>query len=185
VVAGHSMGGMAVQTFAVRHHDVLAERVAAIVLVSTAFEQVVRGRALPRAAMWAVTAPLPQRLVSSRGAGPFLVRGSVGRKAVWSHLVAVQESYAATPPEVRGGFLTALAGLDLRAELGRIDVPTTVVSGTFDSLTPHTQSRQLAELIPGATLEIVPGAGHQLLFEAPDRVAAILAAAVSTNAERP
>src|SRR3954468_8374207 len=40
VVAGHSMGGMAAQTFAIEHPDVLAERVAAVALVSTASSDV-------------------------------------------------------------------------------------------------------------------------------------------------
>ena len=181
VVAGHSMGGMAAQTFAVRHKDVLSDRVAALVLVSTTCQEVTRGGPFDAVAMWCVTSPLARRVASSRQAGPFVLRLGVGRRPVWSHLVATQETYVATPPEVRGGFLRAMAALDLAGELGSVTVPTIIVSGTLDALTPHAQSRRMAEIIPGARLVAIPGAGHQLVFEHPDRLAAILGDAVPSH----
>ena len=51
-----------------------------------------------------------------------------------------------------------------------ITAPTTVVCGRADRLTPLRESVRLAELIPGARLEVVPGAGHLLMLEAPDRL---------------
>ena len=44
VLVGHSMGGMTIQSLATHHADVLAERVGAIVLVSTACGGLSQGR---------------------------------------------------------------------------------------------------------------------------------------------
>ena len=44
--------------------------------------------------------------------------------------------------------------------LGHISVPTLVVVGEEDGLTPPEVAREMAGRIPGAKLEILPGAGH-------------------------
>ena len=59
----------------------------------------------------------------------------------------------------------ALLRLDLTAGLPGLDVPTLVVVGTADALTPPRDSRRIAELVPGARLVEYPGAGHMLMFE--------------------
>jgi pimeloyl-ACP methyl ester carboxylesterase len=92
---------------------------------------------------------------------------------------------------VRAGFLEhpphglahtlrgVLAGLrpvaDRRAELARVAAPTRVVAGALDaaSLAP---SRELAEAIPGARLEVVAGAGHVVNLAQPGAFGALLEA---------
>ncbi|MBM5810577.1 MAG: alpha/beta fold hydrolase [Gammaproteobacteria bacterium] len=54
---------------------------------------------------------------------------------------------------------------DSRTRLGQIRAPTHVVVGAEDVLTPPHMSRLLAELIPGATLTIIPGGGHGTFIE--------------------
>ncbi|HET7316938.1 MAG TPA: alpha/beta fold hydrolase [Sphingomicrobium sp.] len=49
---------------------------------------------------------------------------------------------------------------DQRERAREIDVPTLVLVGEADRITPPELSRELAELIPGARLETIPGAGH-------------------------
>jgi 3-oxoadipate enol-lactonase len=49
-----------------------------------------------------------------------------------------------------------------------IDVPTLVVCGTEDKVTPPILSQALAKLIPGARYEEIEGAGHISNFEKPD-----------------
>lgn len=51
--------------------------------------------------------------------------------------------------------------------LETIDVPTLVVVGDEDAITPPKESRAMAERIPGARLEIIPGAGHLSNLERP------------------
>jgi 3-oxoadipate enol-lactonase len=63
--------------------------------------------------------------------------------------------------------------------LGGIAAPTLVIAGERDMLTSAVQNRELAEAIPGARLEIVPGATHGLVWDEragyADRLLAFLA----------
>lgn len=65
---------------------------------------------------------------------------------------------------------------DLRSVLAGIDCPTTVVVGSDDILTPPEMSREIAGLVPGARLEILPECGHMSTMERPDQVTAIMRA---------
>jgi pimeloyl-ACP methyl ester carboxylesterase len=62
----------------------------------------------------------------------------------------------------------AILALDdaVRAELHRVAVPTLVIVGSQDILTPQADSEELAELIPGAELAIVRGGAHGFMVEA-------------------
>ena len=85
---------------------------------------------------------------------------------------------AALPPEFFAGsaaILAILEDLDLTPILGRITAPTLVIGGAEDRMFPPKHSRAIADLIPDATLEIVDGTGHGLLFERADRVLELLA----------
>lgn len=59
---------------------------------------------------------------------------------------------------------------DTRPLLADITAPTMVVVGALDAETPAAYSQYLAEHIAGATLVVVPSAGHLLNAEAPDAV---------------
>jgi pimeloyl-ACP methyl ester carboxylesterase len=65
---------------------------------------------------------------------------------------------------------------DATAQLGTIKVPTAVVCGEHDSLSTPAIMRELAAAIPGATLTIVPRAGHLTNLEAPEEFNAALLA---------
>lgn len=56
---------------------------------------------------------------------------------------------------------------DARGGLFQIHCPTALVCGEHDALTPPSVMQLLADAIPGATLTIVPGAGHMANLEAP------------------
>jgi pimeloyl-ACP methyl ester carboxylesterase len=49
-------------------------------------------------------------------------------------------------------------------------VPTTVLIGSRDRLTPPARSKMLIDTIPGAHLVTLPGRGHMLPLEDPDAV---------------
>jgi pimeloyl-ACP methyl ester carboxylesterase len=76
-------------------------------------------------------------------------------------------------------------GYDWTANASAIDTPTLVIPGELDPL-PVTEAIRLAALIPGARLEVIPGAGHMPFWEAPDHffelVIAFLAQQVTTGA---
>ncbi len=63
--------------------------------------------------------------------------------------------------------IAALPSHDVRAQLADIGVPTLVVVGELDEETPLAYAEALATGIPGARLEVIPGAGHLTPFEAP------------------
>ncbi len=175
VIAGHSMGGMAVQSFAVRHPDVLARRVSGLALVATASEKVVGRGVAASVAHMVLANPAVDRAVASATVGPWLVRGSVGRRPARAWLESMRTTFAATSTEARLGFLDAFQTLDLSATLSEVRVPTVVMVGTRDLVIPPARGRRLAELIEGARLVEFKGAGHMLPYEVPDAVAEILA----------
>lgn len=184
VVGGHSMGGMTAQLFAIRHKDVLAERVASLALIATAASRVSWNDLSTRILSGLMGSPVTARLMALDSVGPFLVRSSHGKGIARSALDATRESWLATPDSVRAGFVPAMAAMDLTADLPSITVPTVVLAGSRDTLLPPSRSREIARLIPGARLITFPGAGHQLPFEVPDRVAEILGAAASAATAR-
>ena len=57
---------------------------------------------------------------------------------------------------------------DQRNRAAAIDVPTLVVCGSEDKVTPPALSRELADLIPGARYAEIEGAGHISNLEKPD-----------------
>jgi non-heme chloroperoxidase len=175
VVAGHSMGGMAIQALAIARPDVVAERVRALVLAGTAGFGVAGGP-LSAATRFATGDPRIDRFMAGR-LGPALIRGAVGRHPRQAHLLATRDAYLSLPTAVRRQFLIALQDMDFRADLASVAVPTTVVVGSRDLLTPPRLSRGLAAAIPGARLVELDGAGHMLPYEEPDRLAEIILSA--------
>ncbi|MPY94062.1 MAG: alpha/beta fold hydrolase [Acidimicrobiia bacterium] len=55
-----------------------------------------------------------------------------------------------------------------------VDTPTLVVAGTGDKLVPPVCAEQYAELVPGASLRRVEGAGHFVEIERPDELAGLV-----------
>ena len=68
----------------------------------------------------------------------------------------------------------ALAAFDIRAELGRIGVPTLVLVGAEDQVTGPAEARTLVAGIPDARLAVVPGASHLVPVEQPAAVTDLL-----------
>jgi 3-oxoadipate enol-lactonase len=69
----------------------------------------------------------------------------------------------------------ALAKVDLRPELPRIENPTLVVVGSLDAATPPVLARELASGIPGAQLAELPGCGHCPPLQQPSEFVAAVA----------
>ena len=181
VLAGHSMGGMTVQSLAAHHPSVVAERANAIVLVSTAASGLGRHAVADAVAQRVIGSRGMTRLLSSR-VGHAFVRGTVGKSVRRNHLVVTRDLFAACPSEARSGLLAAMQTMDLREGIAEIGVPTTVVIGTRDRLTPPDRAAELAETIPQAQLVELRGYGHMLPLEAPDEVAAAIRDAARVRA---
>jgi pimeloyl-ACP methyl ester carboxylesterase len=67
-----------------------------------------------------------------------------------------------------------MARADHRAMLARLRMPTLVVCGAQDKVTPPALSDDLAALIPGAERLTLAQAGHQVPLEQPQALAAAL-----------
>jgi len=64
------------------------------------------------------------------------------------------------PVEVVASRIDGIVAFDRSAELGRIKAPTLVLCARDDAITPAYFSEELAKLVPGAKLQILPEGGH-------------------------
>ena len=72
------------------------------------------------------------------------------------------------------GVCHALRDGDLSRDVGRIRAPALIACGEDDISTPPVVARELASLISGARLEILPGVGHLPCVESPEHVADLI-----------
>ena len=79
-----------------------------------------------------------------------------------------------SPDGVRAAIQRMMDRLDATTVLEGLRVPTLIVVGEDDLLTTVEESKRMAAVIPGARLEIIPGAGHLSNLEQPLRFNAVL-----------
>lgn len=168
LLAGHSMGGMTIQSYALEHPDHFRRHVRGAVLVATAARTL--GRQVPAMLVAAVLGEGRAEWTRRGTLGRWSVSGSIGRPRRRTHVESTLDAFAATTGNARAGYLVAMSGMDLRGCLPGLDVPTTVMVGTADRLTPPRAARVLADHLPDSKLVLLPGAGHMLPLEAPDRI---------------
>jgi len=77
---------------------------------------------------------------------------------------------ANTPPEVLLGDFRACDAFDVMERLGAIHLPTLIICGNEDRLTPPKYSLYLRDHIPQARLTMVEGAGHMVMLERAEEV---------------
>ena len=171
ILVGHSMGGMAVQAFAIRHPDVLDERVSGLVLLSTSSHNLVSDarRIAARSRRSSTSGPTSARSCGN-ATSVCCSRIGFGDDPLPSHVEATREMLAACDKATTREAVSALLHLDLTEGLPKVLVPTLVVVGTADALTPPRDARRIAELIPGARLVEYPGSGHMLMYERSDEL---------------
>ena len=68
---------------------------------------------------------------------------------------------------------------DLRKVLATLAIPTAVIVGAEDRMTPVRLSREIHALAPGSLLHVIPDCGHLPPIEKPDITAALLRALLS------
>ena len=88
----------------------------------------------------------------------------------------LREMLVATRPEGYAGCCEAIATMDLRSVLARIDAPTLVISGAADAATPVALQAEIAAAIAGARHEIVAPAAHLATAEQPDHINELIGA---------
>jgi pimeloyl-ACP methyl ester carboxylesterase len=175
VLVGHSMGGMALLSFALRHPGVFSERVRGLVLVSSSAKlELARVPVLSSA-----LAPFVSGFVRSgawaRGDwSAFAARFMFGRDPQPSQVELVRVLLASAREETVTGCARAMTQFDVLAELSAITARTLVISGTADLFTTPRDARRLARGLRNARLETIAGAGHMLMLERGEHFGALL-----------
>jgi len=170
VLAGHSMGGVSAMAFAGLRPDVAERHLRSLVLVATlAFPEPLFGLPDVRVDPARAVAVL-ERVMSVEALGLLSLSRVFGTYPTRSAIEATRDSLLATDRRTRVDAMAMLRDFDLRPVLPDVRLPTVVLAGSHDRLTPLAGNEAIADLIPGARLEVVPGMGHMLMFEAPDVV---------------
>lgn len=178
VLVGHSMGAMAILSYAAQFPLEIGSRISAVALISGAAGgltatplgrklnnpvfQTLRHAALRAPGFMTRAKTLAARAAkkySDQAAGP----------QIKSLTAALQNK---TPIRTLAGFLGNFAKFDATDALEILGaVPTTVICGEEDTMTPVELSLSMASQIPGAQTSIVEGAGHGIIVERPVPVA--------------
>ncbi|MGW0478552.1 alpha/beta hydrolase [Nonomuraea sp. NPDC003214] len=186
VLVGHSMGGMTIMALADSRPELFGDKVRGVALLSTSAGKLAElTLGLPALASKVVhkLAPTTVSMLGRRGsfidrtrhAGSdiaFLMTRYMGfgdSKNVSPTVVDFAESMIrGTPTEVVADFYPALMDHDKLSALHVLDpVPTAIMVGDKDWLTPPDHSRAMAEALPKAQLTEVPDTSHLLQLERP------------------
>jgi non-heme chloroperoxidase len=174
IVVGHSMGGMVTQLLALRQPEVLARHAAGIVLVATTAGPTLSGPAALGAidSLVAVagyglrhSARQGRGLLPYRDLGTWIMRAQFGTNPSPAAMELVRLITARMSPAAMAELIPGLLSYDIRDELGKIELPTRIVVGTKDRLTPLRAARTMAAGIPDSTLEVYDGVGHLVMLE--------------------
>ena len=184
ILVGHSMGGMTIM--AAGGDASILGRAAGIVLCSTGFVNLPgSSTVVPGLKRWPKANRAAHRLLlgSSLPIGPItpITRAALKRTALGPQSnKPLQNANAriitACRPKPRAAWGRVLTELDVSDRVGKLDVPTSVVFGGSDRLTPagaHAQA--IADALPRFEgLTTLTGLGHMTPMEAPDVVAALV-----------
>jgi pimeloyl-ACP methyl ester carboxylesterase len=181
VVAGHSLGAMAIAAWA-ENYDV-AHRACGAALINTglgdllAEQLLVPVPAIARAVSDAIAvrgllgsrAPLPR---FSTPASYAAVRYTAFGPTATPAMVAFYERMLWTcPPRVRADVGLALSELDLLHAVAGLTVPTVVIAGARDRLTPPSHAERMAEILPDcAGMIVLEDTGHMGPLERPREI---------------
>lgn len=155
VLVGHSMGGAITITYALRYS------LKACVLAGTGAKL----RVLP--------AILEQITKTFEETVDFILEYAVYNKTE-QIMRKSKEEMLKTSPEVMYKDFVACNNFNVMEEINTLDIPTLVVCGSEDMLTPVKYAEYLAARINQSTLQVIPDCGHMLMLENPDKFNAIL-----------
>jgi pimeloyl-ACP methyl ester carboxylesterase len=191
VLVGHSMGGMTIMALAETHPDLFLDRVVGVGLLSSSaggLDRLTLG--LPLHAAGALYPVLSGALKVLRGRGRIgdygrratgdLIRMLIGRCSVSfkgrpSVLGLAAGRISATLIEAFADFYPTLAEHDRLAALAALQaMPSVVMVGADDLLTPAEHSTAICAALPPAELVVLPETGHNLVLERPYEVTAYL-----------
>jgi pimeloyl-ACP methyl ester carboxylesterase len=185
VVVGHSLGAMSIAAWA-EHHDVerrangaallntgVGDLMAQSLLIPVPWIAQSVNRVLSPTALVGARAPMPRFSTPlSNDAVRYVAFGPAASPA---QVAFYERMLVACPPDVRADVGIALTKLELYEALPRLTVPTIVLAGANDRLTPPSHTERIAGELPQLReLIILPDTGHMSPLERPREVAAAL-----------
>ena len=158
IIVGHSMGGGIAQVFTIDY----PERVCACVLVGTGARLRVAKETLlaVRNNYETFCAVAPSRSFASSSPERLKIK--------------FREGLLRTAQEVSYWDLMACDEFDIIGEVGAIKVPSLIISGAEDILTPVKYGEYLNDKIPGSHFNVIDNAGHFMMQEKPDEFNRVL-----------
>ncbi len=163
-LAGLSMGGRIAQDF----YALYPERVKTLILIAThsgfsdfSAEERQRFVELRRK-------PLVEEGKEPSDIAPTVAKSLIGPHATQAQYERLVASIAALHKESYIKTIEATTSFDRSRELDKITVPTLLIFGEHDPLTPPTLGRQFADRIKGSEFVVIPKAGHLINIEQPE-----------------
>ena len=194
LVAGHSMGAMTIAAWAGDYPDQVEKRLSGALLFNTGLGDLITESVVFRTperltglrdpfgrAMMTASLPIP---ATPSPIGDAAVRYiAMNPDASPARVAFVRRMVLTCNPKTRAGFGGAMARMDLWESLRSLTVPTIVVVGEGDKMTPLPLSEKMFESLPNPVeLVEVPGVGHMTPIEAPERSNEVIRA-LGTHAE--
>lgn len=177
VLAGHSLGAMSIASWAERHP--VTERVSAAAFVCTGLVDLLTEHAVLRPPWIPATifGPISAYVLSVPGTIPgfspsvldaiirYVAFGPGAGPAVIAFLERMIRN---CPSDVRAATARSMSNMDLLHALANVTVPTLIVSGSQDRLTPASHADRIAAALPAPAKAIVlPRCGHMAPLERP------------------
>ncbi len=194
VIGGHSMGGIAISSWADRFRHRVEERADAVALINTTTGDLLQkinllrvpgmlagGRALAAKRMIETFGGAPLFRGAQPGSRRFVAMMAVGAEADPAIADFVHDLFAATPPAGRGAWANVLVNEmgPRHIDLSGLTVPTLVIGSTKDRLLPMCQARKIADAAPNLVELVEMPGGHCAPLEHPEAVNHHLRALVS------
>jgi len=185
VIAGHSMGGIAITSWAERHPDRVSQRADAVALINTTTGDLLRNvkfipvpppladaRVLAAGTLLKTFGAAPLLRAVDRPSRRFVSTIAVGRDADPAVAEFIYELFTTTPPAGRGGWARTLVDSLGPRHIGlkNLTVPTLVIGSEKDRLLPMVSSRRIAGAAPNLAAFVELSGGHCAILERPDEV---------------
>ena len=185
LIAGHSLGAMTIVAWAGRHPQEVEARAAAAALLNTGLGDLIdqslilklpagmrRTKAVAGGIFLSASAPLPPASPLSLRAVQYV---ALSPSASPAQVAFCQQMVNDCRREVRAGFGRTMSRLDLLDALDHLTVPTLLLGGGRDRLTPPPHVERMAAALPELAERVeLPSSGHMSPIEQPDAVNAAL-----------
>ncbi|AYF76755.1 alpha/beta hydrolase [Nocardia yunnanensis] len=187
VLVGHSMGGMTVLTYVGRNPHEIGARIVGVGLIATAAGSLAEaglGRFLRHPIISVFQTAVHHapglmhcaKLLAGKAFAPILRKAREGDATLAPRWLTLANAiHNQTPIVTMAAFLQAFTTYDRTDALTTLSrIPTLILCGTADSLTPPSHSIAMAAAIDYADLILIDNAGHSVIVEQPTQVTTAL-----------